>query len=200
MIALHRLYKWEVAVQMGVSAEVEEWTISFGKGGDNKENGCSAAWLLQIQIPTCLTVICLDNSMETNFSFCYPGSDILKIWDGEEEKLSFRLKKSQIKQQINKLCVVRHCCCIPKSVISYEVYQKGWNVYTSVVAKFLLGELSSIFLNPFGIFCWRKKKGLPCAEALDCTQVEAHALSPCMVPIWKGWHGHGLQVSCPLGW
>lgn len=94
-------------------------------------------------------------------------------------------KKKQIKQQINKLCVVRYYCCMPKSVISYKVYQRGWNVYTSVEAKFLLGELSSIFLNPFGSFYWRKKKGLPCAEALDRTWVGAHALSLCMVPIWK---------------
>lgn len=141
-------------------------------------------WVLQIQIPTCLSVICLDNSVETNFSSCYPGSDLPKIRDGDKEKLSFRLKKkTQIKEQINKLCVVRHCCCIPKSVISYEVYQRGWNVYTSVVAKFLLGELSSIFLNPFGNFYWRKKKGLPRAEALDCTWAGAHTLSLCMVPI-----------------
>lgn len=161
----------EVAVQMGVSAEVENWTISFGKGGDNKENGCWAMWVLQIQIPIWLAVIGLDSSVETNFSSCYPGSDLSKIWAGDEEKLSVRLKKKvqQIKQRINKVCVVRHCCCIPKAVISYEVYQRGWNVYSSVVAKFLLGELLSIFLNPFGSFCWRKKKSLPCAEALDCT-------------------------------
>lgn len=67
-------------------------------------------------------------------------------------------KKTQIKQQINKLCVVRHRCCIPKAVISYEVYQRGWNTYTGVLAKFLLGKLLSIFLNPFGSFYRRKKK------------------------------------------
>lgn len=81
---------------------------------------------------------------------------------------------------MNKLCAVRHCCCIPKAVIAYEVYQRGWNVYTSVVAKFLLGELLSIFQKPFGSFCWRKKEG---AEALDCTWFGAHALSLCMLPV-----------------
>lgn len=87
----------------------------------------------------------------------------------DQKEKPFRKKKPQIKQWINKVCVVRHRCCIPKAVISYEVYQRGWNVYSSVVAKFLLGELLSIFLNAFGSFCRRKKKGLPCAEALDCT-------------------------------
>lgn len=178
LIALHSINEIsEIAVQMEVSAEVEDWTISFRKEGDNKKNGCSAMWVLQIQIPIWLTVICLDNSVETNFSSCNRGSDLSKRWDRDEEKLFFRSegktfqkkKKTQIKQWLNKVCVVRHRCCIPKAVISYEVYQRGWNVYSSVVAKFLLGELLSIFLNAFGSFCRRKKKGLPCAEALDCT-------------------------------
>lgn len=90
-IALHSINEIsKIAVQMGVSAEVEGRTISFGKGGDNKENECSAVGVLQVEIPTCFAVICLDNTVETHFSFCYPGSNLPKIRDGDKEKLSFR--------------------------------------------------------------------------------------------------------------